>query len=174
MIDNKHPLDSPYPSQILEMIRDHIHKKITRKIIAFDRSDYIIVWDEATPNDIMYSAGRCVQICLGCSPFDGNRTEQLTRRALSASFINELRRYNAIVRQKDAVAYYGIEIEGDCVYPAGGFGKELTRYETLVENFVKVTVRATDGSKKRVTVMIRNGNGFDGLREGIKILEGRS
>lgn len=177
-------LDAPYHPEVMKFIREHLHQTIVRKLTAFDKSDYLISWNENDYTIDPYStesneiripsvrtkAGRCVHISLGCKPSDGEVTERLVRNVMASAYIIHLRRYNHVVRRSDAIAWYGVEIEGH-ITPVEQ-RKESRRYDHIVDKYVKVTTIDRTNPKKRVSVMVR-GDVFTALNEAIKIIEGR-
>jgi hypothetical protein len=171
-----HPFDAAYNPSILSIIRSHIHDSIVKKHHTLTRNDYLIVFDAQAEEiaDISYQAGRPLQICLHCSPYNGTRVEELARRAFNMpdSYLLQLLRFHNITLRANAVKWYGIEITGDPIIDQIHQRMlEVKSYPTKVEQEVWIKVTITDPSTgRKVSVRQQNGNAFDAKEEAIRIL----
>lgn len=172
-----HPLDSPYPPILLTLIREHLHKNVVRKLTTFTREEYLIVFDErdeveVRDHTLKFQAGKPFSVCLCVSPLDGQKVEQMTRRAFNmpATFLSQFLRYYSIVKKSDAVALYGIEVQGEPT-ALDLVREQFKRYAKVVTHEVFTTVRITDTETgKSVAVKAKNGNAFDLECQAIRIL----
>lgn len=175
----KHPMDKPYPPEVLDLIRTHLHRKIVSKLTTFQKDDYLIVFDESSEEDmtsdtIRFQAGKPFTVCLCVSPMNGIKVGQMTHRAfrLPMEYLKKFMRYYALVRKSDAVGLYGLEVSGQPT-ALDTIKEELKRYKkfTTKEIFVSVKVLDTETGRS-VTVKQKNGNAFDIENHCIRLLRG--
>lgn len=175
----QHPLDEPYPAQLLEMIRSHLHNKVVKKLTTFTRDQYVIVFDESnehdvTTNTIKFQAGKPFSVCLCVSPLHGKEVEQLAIRAfkMPMPYLKQFMRYYALIRKSDAIGLYGIEISGQPT-PFDTIKEELKRYKKYTTQEIYTSVKVVDTETGRtITVKKKNGNAFDIEQQAIKLLRG--
>lgn len=105
------PLDIPYDPDLLETIRDHIHHNLLPLDIILQRSDYILLFDEAQSDDARLTAGRPIRIIINCSPFNGHIIRQRLRSIFyTPRIIKELKRSSQVVRQKDIMLWQSLSL----------------------------------------------------------------
>ena len=162
-------LDSPYPSNYLEALREQLHKSIVKKYAHYlQRSDYVVYFDESAPVDsIYYQSGKVLHIKLGCSPTDLQKVKLLSTQAFQMPRLRELLRYHGLIRSKDAIALYGIKLDnmGNPIPTRS----RVHRYTTKIEVLVTVTMYDKE-TGRQVTITQKNGNAFSAQEEAYKIL----
>lgn len=154
--------DLRYDPTLLEYIRSHVHRTMISKHTLLTRSDYIIYFDEDGRNDIEYLAGKKIAIILSSSPFNGDRVSRLLNSVLSnTTILKKLRQTTHVVRQKDAMLWYRVEMEQILAhYQKVKDETDISRFTTKILSawqVVEVTDRIT---KKTVRVTVKNGDAF--------------
>ena len=154
-------LDSPFPAPALEVLREYIHRNVVCKYSTFARSDYQFYWDILAPNDISVSHGSVIHILLGCNPFNGPRSLELARRAITIPRLRECKKSVALVKRVDAGKLWGIDLNNVSIPLVDAKASEVKHFKQSTITHTEVTVTLIDDeTKKKVSITLRDGDAF--------------
>lgn len=165
-------LDKSYHPTVLTHVRDFIHKNIVTKRSLLQKKDYCIYFDVNMKNDISFTAGKPITIVINASPSNGPLVTKLCKEAFDrTAILKQLQRTNQVVRQKDAMVWWGIDLDSIHEHEANVIkALNSTRYTSeLLSTTIKLQV--TDNKTgKSITVVASNTDVFTLERAAIKQL----